>query len=210
MDKLYRLGEAAKILGVSVSTLRRWDREGRIRFVRTPGGQRRVPESEIKRLLNLREEQPRYGARVIIYARVSSYKQKDQGDLDRQVNYLRAYARERGWIVVDVIRDVASGLKTDRRGLRKLFGAVLDGKCDIVLITYRDRLTRFGFEYIEYFFNRFGVRIEVAMDEDKSPMEELVEDFIEIVTSFAARIYGKRSHKAKKLLEAVMDELEGD
>ena len=80
MEKLYRLGEAAKILGVSVSTLRRWDMEGRIRLVRTPGGQRRVPESEIKRLLHLREEKPRYGARVIIYARVSSYKQKDQGD----------------------------------------------------------------------------------------------------------------------------------
>ena len=60
-----------------------------------------------------------------------------------------------------------------------LFGAVLDGKCDIVLITHRDRLTRFGFEYIEYFFNRFGVRIEIAMDEEKSPREELVEDFIE-------------------------------
>ncbi|MCD6502669.1 MAG: IS607 family transposase, partial [Euryarchaeota archaeon] len=79
-----------------------------------------------------------------------------------------------------------------------------------VLITHRDRLTRFGFEYIEYFFNRFGVRIEIAMGEEESPREELVEDFIEIVTSFTARIYGKRSHKAKKLLEAVMNELEGD
>ena len=100
----------------------------------------------------------------------------------------------------------ASPLRTDRRGLRKLFGAVLDGKCDIVLITHKDRLTRFGFEYIEYFFNRFGVRIEVAMDEDKSPMEELVDDFVSIIISFAVRIYGKRSQKfkrIKKLIEEV-------
>ena len=72
----------------------------------------------------------------------------------------------------------------------------------MVVVTYRDRLTRFGFEYLEHFFNKYGVRIEVVFGEEpRDAYQELVEDLIEIVTSFAEKLYGMRSHKKKKLVE---------
>ncbi len=78
---------------------------------------------------------------------------------------------------------------------------VTDGRVDVVLISYRDRLTRFGYKYLEFFFEKHGVRIEEVLHEEKEPLEELIEDFLKIIASFAGKIYGKRSHKVKKLIE---------
>ena len=200
-----RPGEVCQRLGISYSTLSRWVREGRIRVVRTAGGKYRVPESEVRRIaegLPMSKE-----VRVVIYARVSSFDQKS--DLERQVQYLTQYCSSKGYRVVDVLSDVASGLKTDRKGLLKLFNYVVNRQVDIVVITYRDRLTRFGFEYLEYFFNQYGVRIEVVFrEEPKDVYQELVEDLIEIITSFAEKLYGMRSHKKKRLVEGFKKLLE--
>ena len=99
---------------------------------------------------------------------------------------------------------MASGLNEKRRGLKKLFEYVVNGKVDVVVISYKDRLTRFGFRYIEEFFGSHGVRIEVVFgDEPKDLQQELIEDLIAIVTSFAGRLYGMRSHKKKKVVETV-------
>jgi len=190
--------EVCQRLGISYSTLSRWVREGRIRAVRTAGGVFRVPESEVRRIaegLPISRE-----VRVVIYARVSSSDQRS--DLERQVQYLTQYCSSKGYRVVDVLSDVASGLKTDRKGLLKLFNYVVNRQVDIVVITYRDRLTRFGFEYLEHFFNQHGVKIEVVFGEEpKDAYQELVEDLIEIITSFAGKLYGMRSHKKKRLVE---------
>ena len=78
---------------------------------------------------------------------------------------------------------------------------VANGKVDVVLITYRDRLTRFGYKYLQFFFEKHSVRIKEVLHEEKEPLEELVEDFLSIIVSFAGKIYGKRSHKVKKLVE---------
>ncbi len=78
---------------------------------------------------------------------------------------------------------------------------ITDGRVDVVLISYRDRLTRFGYKYLEFFFEKHGVRIEEVLHEEKEPLEELIEDFLSIIVSFAGKIYGKRSHKVKKLVE---------
>jgi predicted site-specific integrase-resolvase len=135
--------------------------------------------------------------RAVIYARVSSSDQRS--DLERQVEYLTQYCSSKGYRVVDILSDVASGLKTDRKGLLKLFDYVVNRRVDVVVVTYRDRLTRFGSEYLEYFFKQYGVRIEVAFGEEpKDAYQELVEDLIEIVTSFAGKLYGLRGHKKKK------------
>jgi excisionase family DNA binding protein len=204
-ERLLRPGEVCQRLGISYSTLSRWVREGRIRVVRTAGGKYRVPESEVRRIaegLPMSKE-----VRVVIYARVSSFDQKS--DLERQVQYLTQYCSSKGYRVVDVLSDVASGLKTDRKGLLKLFNYVVNRQVDIVVITYRDRLTRFGFEYLEYFFNQYGVRIEVVFrEEPKDVYQELVEDLIEIITSFAEKLYGMRSHKKKRLVEGFKKLLE--
>jgi putative resolvase len=204
-ERLLRPGEVCQRLGISYSTLSRWVREGRIRAIRTAGGVFRIPESEVRRIaegLPMSKE-----VRAVIYTRVSSFDQKS--DLERQVQYLTQYCSSKGYRVVDVLSDVASGLKTDRKGLLKLFNYVINRQVDIVVITYRDRLTRFGFEYLEYFFNQYGVRIEVVFrEEPKDVYQELVEDLIEIVTSFAEKLYGMRSHKKKRLVEGFKKLLE--
>ncbi len=91
----------------------------------------------------------------------------------------------------------------------KLFNYVVDRQVDVVVVTYKDRLTRFGFEYLEYFFKQYGVRIEVVHGEEpKDAYQELVEDLLAIVTSFAEKLYGMRSHRKKKLVEGFKQLLE--
>ena len=88
--------------------------------------------------------------------------------------------------------------------MKKLFEYVVNGKVDVVVVSYKDRLTRFGFKYLEEFFSSHGVRIEVVFGEEpKDLQQELIEDLIAIVTSFAGRLYGMRSHKKKKVVESV-------
>jgi excisionase family DNA binding protein len=204
-EKLLRPREVCQRLGISYSTLSRWVREGRIKAIRTAGGKFRVPESEVRRIaegLPMSKE-----VKAVVYARVNSSNQKS--DLERQIQYLTQYCSSKGYRVVDVLSDVASGLKTDRRGLLKLFNYIVNRQVDVVVITYRDRLTRFGFEYLEYFFNQYGVRIEVVFrEEPKDVYQELVEDLIEIITSFAEKLYGMRSHKKKRLVEGFKKLLE--
>jgi len=202
---LLRPKEVCRRLGISYSTLSRWVREGRIRAIRTAGGVFRVPESEVRRVaegLPISKE-----VRAVIYARVSSADQRS--DLERQVEYLTQYCSSKGYRVVDILSDIASGLKTDRKGLLKLFNYVINRQVDVVVVAYRDRLTRFGFEYLEHFFNQYGVRVEVAFGEEpRDTYQELVEDLIEIVTSFAGKLYGLRSRKKRRLVEGFKKLLE--
>jgi len=197
---------SARLLALVIILLSSEVREGRVKVYRTATGRWRIPYSEIERILGLR--QGRAGEiRATIYARVSSSDQKS--DLDRQIQYLTQYCASKGYRVVDVLSDVASGLKTDRRGLLKLFNQVVNRQVDVVVVTYRDRLTRFGFEYLEYFFKQYGVSIEVVFGEEpRDTYQELVEDLIEIVTSFAGKLYGLRSCKKKKLVEGFKELLE--
>ena len=190
--------EVCRLLGVSYVTLRRWIKEGKVGAVRTLGGKYRIPESEVKKLLSGVETKE---VRAIIYARVSSSDQRK--DLERQIQYLTQYCSAKGYRVVDILSDIASGLKTNRRGLMKLFNYVVNRQVDVVVVTYKDRLTRFGFEYLEYFFKQYGVRIEVVYGEEpKDAYQELVEDLSAIVTSFAGKLYGMRSHKKRSSFKA--------
>jgi len=203
VERHYSTREVCKILGIANRTIRRWIKEGRVRAVNV-GGRWRIPESEVKRLLGQLAEEiatPRI-ARVVIYARVSGANQK--GELGNQVEALRKYVEQNNWKLVGVVKDVASDLKEDRKGLLKLVEMAKKHEFDVLLVAYKDRLTRFGFKYLEELFKACGVKIEVAFQEPpKDYYQELVEDLIEIVASFASRIYGKRSHKYKKVVEAV-------
>ena len=208
-ERLLPPREACKRLGISFITLKRWIYSGKIRAVRTPTGRWMIPESEIERIIG-----GKAGAeevRAIIYARVSS---SDKSGLKRQIHYLTQYCSAKGYKVVDVLSDIASGLKTSRRGLMKLFNYVVDRRVDVVVITYKDRLTRFGFEYLEYFFSQYGVRIEAVYGEEpRDAYQELVEDLLAIVTSFAGKLYGMRSYRKKRLVQgfkSLLEEVEGD
>jgi putative resolvase len=197
-EKLYSTGKAAKLLGISFITIKRWIYAGRIKAIRTPTKRYLIPESEIRRLLG--QQAPKN--RAVIYARVSSADQR--GELKRQREMLRKYAEEKGYRVVGTFQDIASGLNGSRRGLKKVFEALRAGQADVVVVSHKDRLTPFGFEYLEARAEDLGARIEVANEgEEKAPQRELVEDLLAIVASFAGRLYGMRSNKAKKVVEAV-------
>ncbi len=201
--RLYRTGKASQLLGISKPTLLRKIKNGEIKAYKV-GREYRIPESEIKRLLEGKTLD-----KVVIYARVSSRDQKE--DLERQVEYLKNYCSSKGYQVTKILTDISSSLNENRRSLKQLFKLVESGEVGKVVITYRDRLTRFGFKYLEQYFNSHGVEIEVIFDdENKTPEKELVEDLLAIVTSFAGKLYGMRSHKKKRLVEAVKNVLRDD
>jgi len=188
--------EVAEIFGMSRSGVIKWIREGKIKAVEV-NGRWRIPYSEIERLLS-------GGGRVkqvAVYARVSPT-QKD--DLERQLVALREWVRKTlGEVSVIEIKDIGSGLKEDRRGLKKLIELAKKRQIDTVVVAYKDRLTRFGFEYLVELFKAYGVNVIMAFQEEpKDYMQELVEDFVEIVKSFASRIYG---HKYEKVIKCVED-----
>ena len=127
--------------------------------------------------------------------------------MERQLNALTEWVRKTlGGVSVIEVKDIGSGLKEDRRGLKKLIELARRRQIDAVVVAYKDRLTRFGFEYLVELFKAYGVNVIVAFQEEpKDYMQELVEDFVEIVKSFASRIYGHRSHKYEKVVKCVED-----
>jgi len=207
MEKLLTSRQVAKLLNVWPHTLRRWEREGKLKPLRTPGGHRRYKESQVMALIG--EEITESGTKhCAVYARVSTLEQAEAGNLQRQKERLIAYAVEKGYQVKAVYTEIASGLNENRRELAKLAKTATKREIDIIVIEYKDRLTCFGYKYLEQYYQSCGVEIDIVeLDEEKSPQEELVEDMIAIVTSFSARIYGKRGRcVAKKLTELIEQE----
>lgn len=192
-------GEAAHALGVSVKTIQRWDKAGLLPVIRTVTNQRRIPASAIDQLLQERGK----AHRCAIYARVSSAKQEQEGNLSRQADRLQTVARERGYQVVALITEQASSLNENRRGMKKLFQLIDQQAIDVVLIEYPDRLVRFGFGYLEEAFGWKQVHLEVVEPpKASSPTEELVQDLLTIVTVFSGRLY---SHRAKRVHHCLVE-----
>lgn len=198
--------EAAYELGVSTKTIHRWDQAGKLRTVRTVGNQRRIPIEEIARL---REQGERTAERCVLYARVSSVRQEQDGNLARQTTRLREAATQRGYEVVQVITEQASSLNERRKGMKKLLALIGEQAVDVVLIEYPDQLVRFGFGYLEQAFSWKDVRLEVCEPpKQQEPTEELIQDMLTIVTVFAGRLYGHRAEGLRKRVEAALKECE--
>ena len=208
MEKLLTSHQLAKLLNVWPETLRRWEREGKLIPLRTPGGHRRYKESQVLALIG-EEIAEKDVKRCAVYARVSTAKQAEAGNLQRQKERLITYAVEKGYQVKAVCTEIASGLNENRRELAKLAKAATKGEIDVIVIEYKDRLARFGYKYLEQYYRSCGACIDIMeLDEEKSPQEELVEDMIAIVTSFSARIYGKHGGRVvKKLTELIEQEV---
>ena len=141
MDKLLTMKEAKELLGVSTRTIQNWDKEGKINIVRTPGGRRRIPVSEVERLRGYHSSSHR---KLAIYTRVSSNEQKQKGDLERQIEFLKENLPS-SFSVAEVISDVGSGLNDRRKGLLKLMNLAKENQISDIAIRYKDRLTRFGY-----------------------------------------------------------------
>ena len=200
--KYLRIGEVAQRLAKTTTTIRRWEREGIIKALRTPTGHRLFPETEINRILGITNSEAKDSERkrVALYARVSKRKQQQTGNLTRQSERLLAYAEKNNYSVQLNIKDLGSGLNEKRRGLKRVLHAIQQEEIDTILIEYKDRLARFGYQYLEQYANSYGVMIEVIEEQPKKELQvELVEDLIAIVTSFAARLYGRRSQRYRAM-----------
>jgi len=196
MDKLYSIGEAAKYLGVSVSTLRRWEIDGKLVPERTQGQQRRYPISLLAPNLTKVSSQ---NCLTLAYARVSSYDQKS--DLERQKQLLEMYCASKGWSF-EIVSDLGSGMNYNKKGLKRLINSILMGEIGRLVITHKDRLLRFGAELIFSICEMKNVEVIIVNQGDEPTFEEeLAKDVLEIITVFSARLYGSRSNKNKKIIE---------
>ena len=194
MGRVYTIREACDILQIDATTLRRWDREGKIHCIRLSNNFRRVPEEEINRILGVKSN--RIDA---IYARVSSNDQKN--DLYNQINRLKSLYPD-----AQVFSDIKSGLKFNRKEFIELLNMIEDNKVNNIYITHRDRLARFGFDLIENICKIHNTRIiETDGEEILSANKEMTRDLISIITLFSSKLYGLRSQKMKNILGAVRE-----
>lgn len=203
VEKLLVMKEACQQLGVTTKTIQRWDKEGKIRIVRTPGGRRRIPLSEVERLTGKRTLPERT---MVIYARVSSNEQKQKGALQRQSDFIKEKMAA-SFSIVETISEVGSGLNDKRKGLLKLMRMAEKGEMTEVAVQYKDCLTRFGYGYLEEYFKSYNVTIHI-LDEptlSEGVQEELADDLISIISSFSGNLSGLRSEKQKELQQTVKE-----
>ena len=197
------ISKAAKLLGVCKDTLRRWEKEGKITSQRTLKGHRRYSEGEIT---DLRKTNPLEIKVTLGYARVSSHDQKK--DLSRQIELLESFCAANGW-KHEIIKDLGSGLNYQKKGLKQLIKKICSKTIQRLVLTHRDRLLRFGSELIFSLCEQFGVEIVIINTRENTSFEDdLVQDVLEIITVFSARLYGSRSKKNKKLLESLQNAAE--
>lgn len=195
------IGEAAKELGISTKTLRRWADADKIRSERSPSGQRRFFLADIKRITP--RELNQVDDRITInYARVSSHDQKQ--DLIRQAQVLEAFSSANGW-QFETIQDLGSGLNYNKKGLQKLLKRIMTGDVGRLVLTHKDRLLRFGAELVFAICEEFETEVVIInkSSEEITFEQELVQDMIELITVFSARLYGSRSRKNKKLIDGM-------
>lgn len=201
MVKLLRVKQAADYLGVTPQSIRNWSNAGDLPCELSGAGQRLYKIEDLDAYKRTRTGEPAPGPAkpvVIHYARTSN---KQDVSLDNQLKKLENEYGEPG----HVFTDTSSGLNDNRPGLKKLFNQITQPGEYIVNITNKDRLTRFGYKYLEYFFDKFDTRIIVLdSDETKEPLEILMQDFMSLLASFSGRFYRLRgwSQRAQFLKDA--------
>lgn len=200
MNKLLTLKETEELLNVSKSTLQRWDNNGKLIALRTEGGHRRYKLSDIERMLCEEKtiESTKKEIIVATYARCSTPDQKEHGDIDRQSTRIFEYCTTHNYKVGYIIKDIGSGLNDKRKGFTKLCSLVVNGKINKVIIEHKDRLTRFQYNLIEFFFNSYGVEIELLDKKEYTEQEELVNDMMMLIASFSGKVYSLRAQENRK------------
>ena len=198
MDRYVAIGEASKALDVSITTLRRWEAEGKLIPERTAGRQRRYDLAKLKPEWFHAAQEDR---KTIAYARVSSHDQKD--DLERQKQVLELYCAKQGW-TFEVIADLGSGMNYNKKGLKRLLEEIIEGRVGRLVVAHKDRLLRFGAELVFAICEAKDVEVLIInQGVDTTFEQDLAEDVLEIITVFSARLYGSRSRKNRKLLDGV-------
>lgn len=200
MDKLVSIRHAANLLGVTIQTIRNWDKQGLLKPDDiTQGGQRRYKLQTLKNI-NKNIKFNTDNLKTIAYARVGSHDQKFE--LVRQVQILEIYCAKAGFNY-EVIQDLGSGINYYKKGLTRLLNLILDGQVKRLVLTHKDRLLRLGAELVFAICEAKEVEVIIINkgNENAKFEEELAKDILEIITVFSARLYGSRSKKNKKLLD---------
>ena len=201
MSKYYSINEFSKILGVSAQTLRNWDANGKLHPHHTStNGYRYYSHEQLNQVMNVK---PNLNRVTIGYCRVSSHKQKD--DLERQIENVRTYLIAKGQ-PFEIISDIGSGINYKKKGLKELIKLITQNKVEKVVVLYKDRLLRFGFELVEYIASLYNCEIEIMDNTEKSEQQELVKDLVQIITVFSCKLQGKRAGKARKLVKELIEE----
>lgn len=183
---------------ITRTTLSRWVKNGVIKHTMSPTG--RYIYSDLINKHELKTIEPKLN---VIYSRVSTSNQKD--NLNRQIERLRLFCSSKGIVVDEIIKDIASALNYNRSGYRKLVNLIINKKVDNVIIEYKDRLLRIGFEDFKYLCDSFGTNIVVVdncIDTDKDKNKEITEDLVSIIQHFSTKIYSNR--KRKKIVDMVV------
>ena len=185
---------------MSAQTLRNWDKNGKLKpHHTTDSGYRYYSQEQFNKILGIKEKPKK----IIGYCRVSSNKQKD--DLQRQIENMQTYLMAQG-VPFEIITDIGSGINYKKKGLKELIKRITQNEVDKVVVLYKDRLLRFGFELIEYIANLYDCEIEIIDTTEKTEDQELVEDLIQIVTVFSCRLQGKRANQAKKMIKELVED----
>lgn len=201
----YKPGDFAELLGVSVKTLQRWDREGILKANRTPTDRRYYTYDQYLQFKGIKTKND--NRETVIYARVSTRNQKE--DLQNQVAFLRQFCNAKGMIVDQCIEEYGSGLNYNRKKWNRLLEEVMEQKVKTIVVTHQDRFIRFGYDWFERFCEKFHTTIVIVNNEELSPQEELVQDMISILHVFSCRLYGLRKYKNQiKRDEEIVKELQ--
>lgn len=199
--KYYSIHEFSKLIGRTPQTLRNWDMSGRLKPHHTgANGYRYYSHEQLNSVLGITDETPR---KVIGYCRVSSNKQRD--DLQRQIDNMENYLSAT-YPNYEIIQDIGSGINYTKRGLRLLLRKICNREVERIVVFYKDRLLRFGFELVEYVASLNGCEIEVVDSTEKTEQQELVEDLVQIITVFSCKLQGKRANKTRKMVEELLEE----
>lgn len=193
-----KIGEAAKYLGYSVNTLQRWDRQGKLKpETRTFTNRRDYTKSQLDLFLGRKMKENR---KIIAYCRVSTFSQKP--DLLNQRKLLESFCTAKGYSNVEYVEEVGGGLDFNRKKLQKLFSDVGKGQVESIIVTHKDRLCRFGFDFLDFICKENNCTLQVINAETTSPEQEVTEDLMEIIHCFSCRLYGLRKY-SKKIKEMV-------
>ena len=201
--KYYSIGEFANRIGKTIQTLRNWDKKNILKPSHvTQGGTRYYSQEQLNHFLGLKSEK-QINKKIVGYCRVSSHKQKD--DLERQIENVKTYMYAKGY-QFEIITDIGSGINYNKKGLNQLIDMVTNSEVEKIVVLYKDRLIRFGYELIENLCKKFGTTIEIIDNTEKTDEQELVEDLVQIVTVFSCRFQGKRANKAKKMIKELIED----
>ncbi len=178
--------DTIKVLNVCQKTLQDWSKIGKIECSYTSGGHRRYNLKKYLELNNLTHLLPTKESKNVIYCRVSSHDRKS--DLERQIQSLKNLYPE-----YEVIQDIGSGINFNRKGLQKLINYAIEGTLNEVVVSYKDRLCRIGYDLLEFIIKKYSNgKITILHSESESKNEEITKDLIEIITVYSSKLHGKR------------------